>query len=134
MISIRYQDMATKRQIGFSPSNEETVALFARVPASAGKKLSRAAIELGRPKQAVIAELVDRYASTLGDDFTFGRATITDHPLEVLTPEQLADLLHVEVATVLAMATDGQIPGRQLNGNWRFARSAVLAWLAGNDE
>ena len=125
--------MARKRRIGFSPPTEETVAVFARVPASAGKKLATTALELGRPKQEVLAELVDRYAGMLGDEFSIGRATVANDPREVLTPEELAALLQIEVATVLALATNGEIPGRALKAEWRFSRAAVLVWLAGND-
>jgi excisionase family DNA binding protein len=125
--------MSRKRRIGFSPPAEETVAVFARVPASAGKKLASTALELGRPKQEVLAELVERYAGMLGDEFSIGRATVANDPREVLTPEELAALLQIEVATVLALATNSEIPGRQLKGEWRFSRTAVLAWLAGND-
>jgi excisionase family DNA binding protein len=125
--------MPRKRRIGFSPPTEETVAVFARVPASAGKKLASTALELGRPKQEVLAELVDRYAGMLGEEFSIGRATVANDPREVLTLEELAALLQVDVATVLALATNGEIPGRQLKDEWRFSRTAVLAWLAGND-
>jgi excisionase family DNA binding protein len=80
----------------------------------------------------VLAELVDRYAGMLGDEFSIGRATVANDPREVLTPEELAALMQIEVATVLALATNSEIPGRQLKGEWRFSRTAVLAWLAGN--
>ena len=124
--------MPTKRQLGFSAASDETVAVFARVPVSAGQKLSRTALQLGRPKQEVIAELVERYAGMLGDEFSIGRASGASEPPEVLTPEQLAELLQVDVATVLALANDGEIPGRRLQSDWRFSRAAVLAWLAGS--
>ena len=124
--------MPVKRRIGFSQPAEETVAVFARVPASAGKKLATTALELGRPKQEVIAELVDRYAGMLGEEFSIGRATVATDPPEVLTPEELAALLQIDVATVLTLATACEIPGRQLKGEWRFSRAAVLNWLAGD--
>lgn len=117
-----------------SRRSDDTVALFARVPASTGKTLSRAAVELRRPKQEVIAELVDRYAGTLGEGFTFGRASGAAAPPEVLTPEQLADLLQIDVETVLALAASGEIPGRRLTHEWRFSRRAVLDWLAADRE
>jgi excisionase family DNA binding protein len=117
-----------------SRKNEQTVAVFARVPASAGKTLSRTAVELGRPKQAVIAELVERYAGTLGEGFVFGRASGAAAPPEVLTPPQLAELLQIDVETVLALAAAGEIPGRRLGDEWRFSRPAILDWLAADDE
>jgi excisionase family DNA binding protein len=122
--------MSPNRRIGFAPSTEETVAVFARVPASAGKTLSRTALELGRRKQEVIAELVERYAGTLGEEFCFGRASGASHPPEVLTPEQLAELLQIDSEAVLELATAEEIPGRQLKGEWRFSRAAILDWLA----
>jgi excisionase family DNA binding protein len=49
----------------------------------------------------------------------------------VLTPEQAAELLQVDVAAVVALAEAGDLPGRQIAGAWRFSREAVLAWLGG---
>ena len=121
--------MPRKRQAGFARS-EETVGVFARVPASASRKLSRTAIELGRPKQEVLATLVDRYADLLGDDIAVGRASITAEPSEVLTPDEVAEFLRVDRETVLELAERGEIPSRKLDGEWRFSRQAILDWLA----
>jgi len=121
--------MTVKRQPGFARP-EETVAVFARVPASAGRKLSRTALELGRPKQEVLATLVDRYADLLGEDISVGRASSSAEASEVLTADDLAELLRVTVEAAVSLAKDGEIPGRQIAGEWRFARSAVIAWLA----
>lgn len=129
-ISIRYRDMRSRSRTGFAPPADETVAVFARVPAAAAQKLSRAALELRRPKQAVIAELVERYAGVLGDELALGRASVSHEPLQVLTPEQLAELLQVDVALVTSLATKGEIPGRRIGREWRFSRAAVLEWLA----
>jgi excisionase family DNA binding protein len=38
-----------------------TQALFVRIPAEHARRLDRAAFELGRPKQALVSELVERY-------------------------------------------------------------------------
>lgn len=51
---------------------------------------------------------------------------------EVLTPNEAALLLRVELATLLDLAQTGEIPARQLGGEWRFSRAAVLGWLAGD--
>jgi excisionase family DNA binding protein len=48
---------------------------------------------------------------------------------EVLTAEQLAELLQLDAKTVRALAARGEIPGRKLGREWRFSRSAVLDWL-----
>lgn len=52
---------------------------------------------------------------------------------EVLTAEEVAKILRVSGEEVTTMAAREQIPGRLIAGQWRFHRSAVLAWLAGKD-
>lgn len=51
--------------------------------------------------------------------------------LEVLTLEQLAELLSLDADSVQGLAEAGEIPGRKLGEEWRFSRAAVLAWLEG---
>jgi excisionase family DNA binding protein len=51
--------------------------------------------------------------------------------LEVLTLDQLAHLLSLDVDQVLGLAEAAAIPGRKLGEEWRFSRAAVLVWLAG---
>lgn len=52
-------------------------------------------------------------------------------PLDVLSLEQLAALLDVDVAAARGLAEAGEIPGRRIGEEWRFSREAVMAWLAG---
>jgi len=49
--------------------------------------------------------------------------------LEILTPAQLAGLLQVEEAIVVELAESGELPARKIGEEWRFSRSAILAWL-----
>jgi excisionase family DNA binding protein len=63
------------------------------------------------------------------EGFGFGRQVSSP---EVLTAEQLAELLQLETSTVRALAARGEIPGRKLGREWRFSRRAVLDWLAGS--
>ena len=49
---------------------------------------------------------------------------------DVLTVEQLAELLQVDEKTVSTLAAKGDLPGRKLGRHWRFSRQAVLEWLA----
>jgi excisionase family DNA binding protein len=51
-------------------------------------------------------------------------------PPEVLTVAQLAEWLQVDESAIAELAESGELPGRELGGEWRFAREAVLAWLA----
>jgi PTS system nitrogen regulatory IIA component len=41
----------------------------------------------------------------------------------------LADYLHTSVAAVIKMAERGQLPGRKVGGQWRFAPGEIHHWL-----
>jgi excisionase family DNA binding protein len=84
-------------------------------------------VELGRPKQDLVAEAL-RALDVPSVGFGFGRH---EAAVEVLTVEQLAELLQLDAKTVRSLAARGEIPGRKLGREWRFSRRAVLDWLAG---
>lgn len=48
----------------------------------------------------------------------------------MLTLEQLAELLSLDVEATLALAEAGELPGRKLGEEWRFSRSRILDWLS----
>jgi excisionase family DNA binding protein len=48
----------------------------------------------------------------------------------VLTLAQAAELLQVPEDAVRSLADAGDIPGRLIAGEWRFARAALVAWLS----
>ena len=50
---------------------------------------------------------------------------------EVLTLEEAAAILRVTEEQLRTQAQAGGMPARCLNGQWRFARSALFQWLAG---
>ncbi len=123
--------------------------LYVRLPAAEAEQLDRAAFELQLPKRELVTRLVARglpdvlrdaaadrdprrvVIETGGDQLAIGRHEFRPaEPPEVLTAEQVADLLQVGVADVLALAEAGDLPGRRLGDHWRFARRAVLDWLA----
>jgi len=52
---------------------------------------------------------------------------------EVLTLGAAAELLQIESEELLRSVELGQVPGRRIGANWRFSRTALLAWLAGSD-
>lgn len=140
-----------------------TAALFVRIPAEHARRLDRAAFELRVPKQSLVSELVDRYvdpdspaslqalaamrpvAETNRDrrrvtvetldqgELTVGHHAFRPATPEVLTAEDAAELLQVQVEVVFDLARTGELPGRELRGEWRFARSALLLWLAAGD-
>lgn len=125
-------------------SERETAALFVRIPTAQARALDRLAFESRRPKQAVVSELLSRY---IGDAPTEQRRRVTvetqddggmvlgHHAFrafeaDVLTLDEVAELLGVEPALIEQLAQDGELPGRRIGQAWRFARSAVLSWLA----
>jgi excisionase family DNA binding protein len=117
-------------------------AIFVRIPSAEAEKLNRAASALGAPKRELITRLVAQYIDP-EDPVTLSRLGGTESELgvgqawfrpssdlEILTPEQLAFLLQVDEETVIKMAERREIPARKVGDEWRFAREAVLAWLA----
>jgi hypothetical protein len=145
-----------------TPEQEKTptAALFVRVPAEQARRLDRAAFELGRSKQSLVSELLERYIDAGPSPAVGfpqgGRRRVTIETLEpdplvvghhsfrprepassapsepeVLRSEQAGQLLQLEPAVVERLAGAGELPGRMLAGEWRFSRTALLAWLAG---
>ncbi len=59
-------------------------------------------------------------------------ARISELP-DVLTAEEVADLLRVHPKTLLAWAKEGSIPARALRSGkrttWRFMKDEILEWL-----
>src|SRR5712691_2213311 len=64
-----------------------------------------------------------------------GHATIagsSDGP-EVLTLQEAASLLRVSPKDVEQLARQQRVPGRRIGTQWRFSRTALVAWLAGEE-
>jgi excisionase family DNA binding protein len=68
---------------------------------------------------------------TTEDGYTVGHASFRPAPAppDVLTIAELAQWLQVGEPAIAELAEKGELPGRRLGGEWRFAREAVLAWL-----
>ena len=120
--------------------------LYVRLPRSQAQKLDRAAFERKVSKQDLVAGLVEEMnlkdppgfgrrrteVVEVDDGLTVGRASfLPAEPSEVLTLGEAAELLRVDESVARELAEAGELPGRRLGEEWRFARSAVLAWLAG---
>ena len=114
--------------------NERT-PLFVRLPRTQAAALDRLADATGRRKQSLVSELLgDRL--TVPRPLAVGRvevANTSDAVDEVLTLEEIARLLKVPPDAVRSRAEQGELPGRRFGKEWRFARIAVLAWLAGGE-
>jgi excisionase family DNA binding protein len=125
-------------------------ALFVRLPAAAVDKLSRAAGALGVRKKDLVAGLVTRYvdpdsdrglsalgslsgprlAVGLGEPARGSYSFQPYDPPEVLNAEQAGQFLQVDEAVVVELAEAGKLPGRKLGRDWRFSRTALVAWLS----
>jgi excisionase family DNA binding protein len=128
----------------------ETTGLFVRIPRSHAERLDRASFELKVPKQELVSGLVERYVDpspsglarlrritveTQKDALAVGRHSFSPaDPEQVLTAEQAAELLQVPENVVMELARNGELPGREVGGEWRFLRRAVLDWLAGEED
>jgi excisionase family DNA binding protein len=139
---------------------DPTAALYVRLPHPEFEKLDRAAEALATNKKTLVTTLVSHYVDPDSDagldrlrhiagmlpaageqKFTVrlpdpapavGHHHFTPAPApEVLTVDQAAELLQVAATDLLAMAEAGDLPGRDIGGQWRFSRPALLAWLAG---
>ena len=111
--------------------------LFVRLPKDQAAALDRLADVTGRHKQHLVSELLaDRLTSGAGP-VSVGRVEVANSPIaltdEVLTLEEAAALLKLPSDTVRSRAEEGDLPGRRFGKEWRFARIAVLAWLADGD-
>jgi excisionase family DNA binding protein len=111
---------------------KDRTALYVRIPTPLAEGLDRAVFERGVSKQDLVADALRRVTvETRDDTLTVGHAEVHERPAsEVLTVATAAELLQVSEADVLALAEAGEIPGRRVGGDWRFAREAVLRWLA----
>jgi excisionase family DNA binding protein len=115
--------------------------LYVRLPETEALRLDEAAHRLKRSKQDLVAGLITAYGDpetlrrvtveTTDDHLTVGHAEFRPFsPPDVLNVDELAGWLQTDAETITKLADDGELPGRKLGDEWRFARDAVLDWLA----
>jgi excisionase family DNA binding protein len=56
----------------------------------------------------------------------------TDAP-PVMTLEEVATYLRLPEETIVRQATQGLLPGRSIENNWRFLKTAIDNWLRAQD-
>jgi len=102
--------------------------LYVRLAADSARMLDRAASSSGRSKRQLVEEAV---REQLGEEdrMVVGRVSLRERLPDVLTPAEAAELLRIEEAELLAAAERGELPARRIGEQWRFLRSALLAWL-----
>jgi excisionase family DNA binding protein len=133
-----------------------TSPLYVRLTSEQAGRLDRAAAAVPAHKKDLIGGLVERYvdpedaaslaslrelASAPGRRVTVelgGDGPVVGHaefrpfaPAEVLDAKQAAELLMVAESAVVELARTGELPAREIAGEWRFSRRALLAWLGG---
>jgi excisionase family DNA binding protein len=104
--------------------------LYVRLPATASEKLDRASEELRIPKKDLVANLVEKHlggGAPMMGHYSFEPYSTSE---EVMGPEQAALFLRIDVKVILELAEGGKLPGRKLGKEWRFSRTALLAWLS----
>jgi excisionase family DNA binding protein len=113
---------------------DNRTALFVRLPRNQAAALDRLADATGRQKQHLVSELLGDRLDAATRPLPLGRLEITNTrdlpPDDVLTLEEVAALFKLPLDTVRSRAERGDLPGRRFGKEWRFARSAVLTWLA----
>jgi excisionase family DNA binding protein len=108
---------------------EDRVPLFVRLPRDQAAALDRLVDSTGRRKQHLVSDL-------LADQLAVGRVDINESAAaeEVLTLQEAAALLRLPPEAVRRRAAAGDLPGRMFGDEWRFGRSALLAWLAAGEK
>ncbi|MGA2319239.1 MAG: helix-turn-helix domain-containing protein [Solirubrobacteraceae bacterium] len=104
--------------------------LFVRLPHEDARHLERAVAASGKSKRRLVSEAVREHLTD--DGLVVGHAVLHETGDEVMTPGETAALLKLDEPAVLAAAESRDLPGRLIGGHWRFSRSALLAWLAGD--
>jgi excisionase family DNA binding protein len=106
-------------------TKEPLTALYVRIPETQAQRIDSLATALGQSKQQVVTEILGSGLtdSDVGHDSAPGGS-------DVLTLAQVAILLGVTAESVEEAVRTTGLPGRLIGGQWRFAKQAVLAWLA----
>ena len=142
--------------MGKEPERDEK-GVFVRLPVTHARLLDRAAAAVPARKKDLIAGLVAKHIDPdtpeglenlrglaaqmpaasrrilIEEERGLQRGSAGFNPFppaEVLDADGAAELLAVEVGTVIELAEKGEIPGRLIANQWRFARQGLLDWLS----
>jgi excisionase family DNA binding protein len=105
---------------------DDLTPLYVRLPREDADLLDRAAFESKTSKRELVTDAVRAHLGLQRGRIELSPAA----PPEVLTLAQAAELLQVTEETLAGLAESGELPGRRVGADWRFARAAVLAWLS----
>ena len=51
---------------------------------------------------------------------------------DILTIDEVAELLRIPRSSVYKLAQQGRIPAQKVGRHWRFHRGTLVNWIAGN--
>ncbi len=105
----------------------EQVPLYVRLAAEPSRRLERAVATSGRTKRQIVEDAVREHLDDQGT--VVGRIALRETLPDVLTLEEAAALLRLPAGALEAAAASGNVPGRRIGDDWRFARAALIAWL-----
>jgi excisionase family DNA binding protein len=124
-VDLRHRAKATYQMILLDMKHrrpDPLTGLYTRIPVSLAASLDTLANTSGRAKQQIVTEIFEQALSTSSHPSS---AEVAD----VLTLDEVADLLRVEPDDVLASIDGNGLPGRRVGSVWRFSRTAIQAWL-----
>jgi len=49
---------------------------------------------------------------------------------EIMTPQEAAEYLGLNVRTIYHLANNGKLPGRKVGTRWRFKKDVLDKWLS----
>ena len=81
----------------------------------------------GKSKRQLVEDAVREHFD--GEGLVVGRVALREPPPEVMTLSEAAELLRVDEAQLRQAAEQGDVPGRLIAGEWRFAHAVLLDWL-----
>lgn len=105
-------------------SSSDVSPLFVRLAHDDARQLERAVAASGKTKRQLVTEAVREHLTD--DGLVVGHAALHERADEVMTAAQTAALLKLDEPAVVAAATSGDLPGRQIGGHWRFSRSSIV--------
>jgi excisionase family DNA binding protein len=102
--------------------------LYVRLASDSARRLDEAVATSGLTKRQIVEDAVREH---LGADkgLVVGRVALREPAPEILTAGEAAALLRVGEPELLETAERGELPGRRIGGEWRFAREALMEWL-----
>ena len=81
--------------------------------------------------ETILDEIAERAVTRLRDDPRLRKVIGPDDVIKGVTAA--GRWLHMGNDTVLRLAKSGELPGRCIDGRWRFSKAELSTWLGGRD-